>query len=182
MMKKFLLSLPVLLFPYSIIFALFCIWSGFLMETLFQNNAFLLIFALLFFFVIALGFSITTCALGLIKNWDYVELSRLNMLIKLLSIPAYIMIFIIGILCFITIFTFVVSFILIILDCMAILLSGLIGVCAIKRCYDNKAISSKEMILHSILQFIFCVDIISSIIVFIKAKKAKKQMCETLQN
>ena len=73
-----------------------------------------------------------------------------------------------------TIFTFAISVILMDLDVMSIILSGLIGISAVKRSYDNEAISAGEMVLYSILQFVFCADVIVSIIVFHKSKKKSK--------
>lgn len=93
------------------------------------------------------------------------------MLIKTISIPAYVAIFVIGVACMFTIFTFAISFALMILDAMAILLSGLIGLCAVKRCCDGKALSANKMIPYCVLQFVFCADVVASIIVYRKARK-----------
>lgn len=97
------------------------------------------------------------------------------MMIKLISIPAYLVIFVLGVIFMFMIFTFAISIVLMILDGMAIVLSGLIGVSAVKRSHDEKAISTVEMVIHGILQFIFCADIVSSILVFYKAKKKKRE-------
>ncbi|USF29781.1 hypothetical protein C820_001189 [Clostridium sp. MD294] len=69
-----------------------------------------------------------------------------------------------------TIFTFGISFVLLALDCASIFLSGLIGLSAVKQNYTEGIFSIKELFLHSILQFIFCADVISAIILFRKSK------------
>lgn len=170
-MKKFVPTVSIVLFPYAVAFVLYCIFSGFLMESIFQNNAYLCLLLLIIIWVIALICAVSICAVSLVRKWDFVELSRVNMLIKTISIPAYLFIFVFGLACMLTIFTFGISIVLMVLDAMAIVLSGLIGVSAVKRSYDNKAISVKEMILYGILQFVFCVDVVVSIILFRKSKK-----------
>lgn len=173
-MKKFVPTLSIALFPYAVAFVLYCIFSGFLMENIFQNNAYLCLILLVIIWAVALVCAVSTCAASLIRKWDFVELCRVNLLIKTISIPAYLFIFIFGIVCMLTIFTFAISVILMDLDVMSIILSGLIGISAVKRSYDNEAISAGEMVLYSILQFVFCADVIVSIIVFHKSKKKSK--------
>lgn len=170
-MKKFVPTVSIVLFPYAVAFVLYCIFSGFLMESVFQDNAYLCLLLLIIIWVIALICAVSICAVSLVRKWDFVELSRVNMLIQTISIPAYLFIFVFGLACMLTIFTFGISIVLMVLDAMAIVLSGLIGISAVKRSYDNKAISVKEMILYGILQFVFCVDVVVSIILFRKSKK-----------
>lgn len=173
-MKKFVPAISIVLFPYAIAFVLYCIFSGFLMESVFQNNAYLCLLILIIIWVVALICAVSISARSLVRKWNFVELSRANMLIKTISIPAYLVIFVIGTACMLTIFTVAISVILMILDVMAIVLSGLIGISAVKRSYDSKAISANEMILYGVLQFVFCADVVTSIIVFRKSKKICK--------
>ena len=180
LMKKFIPAITIVIFPYAIAFVLYCIFSGFLMESLFQNNVYLCLLALLVLWGTSLICSITICAVSIIRKWDFMELSRINMIIKIVLIPAYIVIFAVGTICMLTIFTYLISLVLMILDGMAIILSGIFGFSAIKRSYDNNAISLNEMVIHSFFQFIFCADVISSIIVYRKAKSEFKR-CK-LQN
>ena len=57
-MAKYVLSLPVILFPYTLLFALCCLYTGFLMEPVFQNNGYLLLLALALCFVVAAVFAV----------------------------------------------------------------------------------------------------------------------------
>lgn len=170
-MKKFLPAISIVLFPYAIVFMLYCMFSGFLMEDVFQNNAYLCLLILILIWVVALICAVSICAVSLIRKWDFVGLSRVNMLIKTISIPAYVVIFVVSVACILIIFTFAISVALMILDAMAILLSGLIGLSAVKRCCDGKVLSANQMILYCVLQFVFCADVIASIIVYRKAKR-----------
>lgn len=173
-MKKYVPVISIALFPYAVVFALYCIFSGFLMENVFQNNGYLCLLALLLFWCAALICTVAVSVAAMVQKWDHVELCRVNMLIKLIMIPAYIVIFIIGVICILTIFTIAFSVILVILDVMSMILSGIFGVSAIKRSYDSGAVSALEMIIHVVLQFVFCADIVSSVIVYHKAKRLYK--------
>ncbi|WP_417030125.1 hypothetical protein [Blautia hydrogenotrophica] len=173
-MKKFVPALSIVLFPYAVAFVLYGIFSGFLMENIFQDNIYFCLFILLIIWLVALICAVSTCAVSLMRKWDFVELCRVNMLIKTISIPAYLFTFIFGTVCMLTIFTFAISVILMVLDAMAIVLSGLIGISAVIRSCDNKAISARETFFYGILQFVFCADVITSIIVFRKSKKKVK--------
>ena len=61
-MKKYLLALPIFLFPYSLLFGLYCLYTGFLMESVFQNNGYLLILALFLCTLVSLAFTGALCA------------------------------------------------------------------------------------------------------------------------
>ena len=66
----------------------------------------------------------------------------------------------------ITIFTIGVTFILMILDGMTIILSGLIGISSIINGLRENKISLKQAVIHGVLQFIYCADVISSIVLY----------------
>ncbi|HEX3017860.1 MAG TPA: hypothetical protein VHP31_08420 [Caproicibacter sp.] len=144
------------------------------METIFHNDIFCGLLYLLIFYAAALVCSVATFIIGLVKKWNPQELLHINMVIKLIHIPAYILIFIIGLVCLLTIFTFAISIVLMILDSMTIFLSGLIGLGGIIRSYSENKLSKKAAVMHGILQFVFCADVISSIIVYRKVKIAKQ--------
>ena len=169
-MKRNFLLVPVVVFPYLILFAIVCIFSGYFMDSLFQNNALLLLFALLIFYIVALACTVVSFITGIAKKKSGLALFRASMIIKLLHIPSYVLIFIIGLLCLITIFTFAITIVLMILDCMTIFLTGLIGLCGIIRSFKENKLSKNEAIIHGVLQFVFCADVISSIMVYKKTK------------
>ena len=174
-MRPYLYLILVILFPYTVVLALLCIFMEIsifrsIMEVIFQNNALLLLLALLIFYVIAFICSLVTLATSIVKERDGRELLRVNMIIKLLHIPGYLMIFIAGFVFLLTIFTFPIALVLMMLSGMAIFLTGLIGLGGILRSFREKRLSKNEAILHSFLQFVFCADIISSIYLYRKTK------------
>lgn len=95
------------------------------------------------------------------------------MIVKLAQVPAFIAIFILGFFLSITIFTILFSVFFIIYDCMTIYVTGLTGISAVIRNYDDKKFSKRFAVANAFLQFAFCVDVISAVIIY---KKSKKQL------
>jgi len=178
-MKKYLPLTLVILFPYMIIFAIVCIFTGFLMETVFGYNVFVLIAALLILYIAAFICSAVVFIRSLVKKRSAIELLRMNMIIKLVHIPAYVLIFLLGFAFFMTIFTFAFTIALMILDVMTIVLTGLLGLSGVIRGYSENKLSQNAAIVHGILQFVFCLDVASAIIAYRKAKKAPSENPQT---
>lgn len=174
-MRKYFQFFLIALFPYLILFALICMFTGYFMDSVFQNNVFLLLLLLIVVYVIALVCAVASFISSLAKKRKTLDVLHINMIIKLIHIPAYLLIFIVGIFCMITIFTFGVTIVLIILDGMTIALSGLIGFGGVIQSLREKKISVKAAIIHGILQFIYCADVISSIVIYRKVKVIESQ-------
>lgn len=141
------------------------------METVFNNNILYCIILIMILGLISLLASISICVLGYLKKWTPIEMAYINMIIKLAQIPAYIAIFVLGVIFLLTIFTFGFVIAFVIVDILTILISGLIGVTATMKNYTYGSLSKSECVIHSILQFVFCVDVVSAIIVYRKSKK-----------
>lgn len=101
-----------------------------------------------------------------------------NMLIKLLHIPFYIIVFLIGMLFFavsvIPAFIFVtpaVIFILFMIDLLLMYITSIYGISALARGKRKGVISTTFLIVNIILHLFFVTDIISSVIVFAELKK-----------
>ncbi len=165
MIKKFTIML-IAIFPYLIVLALIFIFTGQFMETVFHNNAFTLLLILIVMYVVSLVCAIVIFIASISKKSNVLEVLHMNMIIKLIHIPAYLLIFVIGLICMLTIFTIGLSIVLMVLDGMTIVLSGLIGLGGVIRSLRDKKISITAAVIHGILQFVFCADIISSIVIF----------------
>ena len=105
------------------------------------------------------------------KSNDTLSLLRTNLIIKLIHIPAYVMLFIMGLLSTITTFTIGFALIVILLDIMIIILSGLVGLGAISKAMMEKRLSKEDVFLHGALQFVFCLDVFSAFSLYRKLKK-----------
>jgi hypothetical protein len=144
------------------------------MDTIFNNNAFSFLFILIIVFVAALVCALAVFITGFTKKKNSLEVLRINMIIKLIHVPAYLLIFVFGLLCTLTIFTIGINIVLIIFDGMTIILSGLIGIGGIIRGLRENKISIKKAVLHGMLQFVYCADIISSIVIYRTVKATEK--------
>lgn len=173
-MKKYIPYLLIILFPYMIVFALICIFTGLFMDTIFHNNIYSILILLIIIYVGSLGCTVIMFIKGFSKDKRLFEIMKSNMIIKLIHIPAYLLIFAFGLICSLTIFTIGITIALVILDIMTIILSGLIGVGGILRGLREHKLSIRNALLHSILQFVFCADIISSIILYRKIKATEE--------
>ena len=132
-MKKYLLALPIFLFPYSLLFGLYCLYTGFLMESVFQNNGYLLILALFLCTLVSLAFTGALCAWSLAKKTDAAEMAKLNMIVKLVHIPAYIAIFLLGAVMLISVWGIGFTIVFFLHDVAAIAMTGFIGAVAVVR-------------------------------------------------
>lgn len=172
-MVKYLQLFFIALFPYLIVFVLICMFTGYSMDNVFHDNVLIPFSIFIGLYVVALISSVITFIKSLTKKRELLEVLRINMIIKLIHVPAYLCIFIVGLGCMITIFTFGITIVLMILDGMTIVLSGLIGLGGVIRSLRENKISITKAVIHSIFQFVFCADIISSIVIYSTVKAAE---------
>lgn len=171
-MKRYLCFLPAAIFPYCVLFVMYCVFSGFLIDSLFEEQFFPLLLCLCVIWVLGLFLTALFLAVDARRKTPALTLARINMLVKLAHIPAYVVIFILGLSMMLTLFTMGISILLVVFDVMAIALSGLAGLVAVRRCRLQGLCSRRFAVLHGILQFVFCADVVSAIVVYRKARRA----------
>lgn len=177
--KKIWLMIPAALNPYLFILSIAGMLSSanvkFITES--QFLASFGIFIWYGFFIILGLISIALTALcfvlSLTKKWDPLFLSKCAMIIKLIQIPAYIVIFVFGVLFATTIWLYVVSVIAMIVDYITLLMSSSLNIAAIINLIREKKLSFKKSILVIISQFIFCVDVVMAIVLYKKLKRSQ---------
>ena len=125
-------------------------------------------------FIISLICNVIFLVLSIYKKWDCKKVALFNMVTKIVQIPAYIAVFLLGALSFSTLFTMGLAVVFFLFDCASIFLTGLIGVTSVIRCYTDRIISKRFSIINGLLQFVFCADVISSIIIFVQVKYKHK--------
>lgn len=169
-MKKMLPYVFTIFFPYYMVLLICSLFSHQIMKSVFHDNFYLGILYLFILWVIALISVIVLNVKHFMKKTEAVRVASINMVIKIAQIPAYVFIFVAGLACLLTIFTFGISIVFVILDCASIFLSGLVGVSAVMRCHEEGILGRTEMVVHGVLQFVFCLDVVSSVIMYRKAK------------
>ena len=179
--KKILLAIPSIILPYVLLLVLFTIFSGsgnpisrFIIEDIFAGNGLLLFLAFCIFTFISFVLNIIFFVLSITKKWDELYLAKVAMITKLIQIPSYIVIFVLGVLLTITIFTFVFSILMFFFDYLTLIMTGLINSAAVINASRKKAVSFGKNIWIIILQFVFCADVVASIIFYIKIKNIRR--------
>lgn len=178
--KKIWLVLPVALLPYIVLCAtvipLFSTKVPLLdaiMENVFQDNALYLVSAVLLFALIAAVLSVLCFTVSIRKQWDALSLAKTAMIIKLIQVPAYILIFILGVLLMITIFTIPFSIGMLILNCLTLVLTGLLSIAAVVIAIRQNYFTLNDSLWIVVLQLIFCADVFASIALYRKLKKKR---------
>lgn len=176
--KTIWLALPALLNPYIILLALAILFCSpdnpicaAMMEHLFANNALMLGAVVLWYEILAFLLSAVCMILGICKAWDAVSLSKTTLLLKLIQIPAHVMIFILAVACMITIFTIPFTLLLLILDYLTLMMSGLFTSTAVINAIRQRKTSFRQSFWVILLQFISCADVVAAFIFYTKLKK-----------
>lgn len=184
MSKKLIcLAIPICLLPYLALFTIATVFFStkitffkFIMESVFQNSGLILIAAFFLCCIIVALLSIVYTILSLYKEWDPLPIAKLAMIVKLIQLPAYIMIFIVGAFLVFTIFTIFFSIGLFLFDCLSLFITGILVISAVVNSEKKGIFKAKQVIWVIIMQFIFCLDVISAIIFYIKLKKATAEV------
>lgn len=185
--KRIWLVIPTLILPYFVLLMLATLFFStsnpffeFIAMYVFRSNALIMISVLLAYCIIAAALSIICFAVSIRKDWDALSLAKSALIIKLIQVPAYIAIFVLGLMFAITIFTFAFSIFFILIDCLTLALTGLLTVSSVINAVKNGTIRIKEVIWVIILQFVFCADVVASIIYYKKLRKRIKTENESL--
>lgn len=101
---------------------------------------------------------------------ESVALMRTQMTMRLVQIPGYILILVVSILFLLFIFTVGFSIYFLILDTASIMITGLFSIPVYSSLYRNGLIGQKQAVCYSVLSFIFCADVVVSIICYRQVK------------
>ncbi len=170
-MKGFLPYIPALLFPYlTAALALCLFFGGEVIDAVFAGNIWRGVALLILYYFVSLIFTAALSVRKITSGCEARSCARYSMILKLAQIPAYITLFIIGLGCLITIFTFGITFTLIVFDCMAVFLDGVAAVPSVIRGARERKLTVAESVIFGILGFFFCADVVSAVIVYMKTR------------
>lgn len=175
MIRKYPQAVFVVLFPYVLLFVFYCILHSEFVNMLFKDSTDVLYVPVAAYISAFLG-AVSVPVISLKKKADGAAICRLNLFVKLLHIPAYVLFFLMAMLCLTTIFTFTVSIVFAAADLAMISVSGIIGLAAVIGSAKEKKISGVAAVFHGVLQFMFCLDIISAVILYRKNEKREKRV------
>ncbi len=179
--KRIWLVIPTALLPYFVLCSSAVIFFStkdplckFIIDRIFAGNGLLLIATLLIFSLVATVLSVICFIISIREKWNALSLAKTAMIIKLLQVPAYILIFIIGAIFLTTIFAIPFSFGLLLLDCLTLILTGLLTFAAAVNAVRQQIVIGKKWGLIVALQLVFCADVVASILFFFTLKKRVK--------
>ncbi len=137
-----------------------------------MNGSFI-IFGLLLLYLVRLaalavgGLTALSC---LMKERSAREVLAVNLTVKLLQIPAYLLIFVCGAVNLLFILTAYVALSMFVTDLFTVATTGLIGAAGVIRAKNEGFIDGLTAVILGVLQFIFVADIVAAIIALVKAK------------
>lgn len=108
------------------------------------------------------------------QEWPARDTALAALSVKLLQIPAYALFFLLGLSGMVMIQFLAVTLIIWILDLITIALSGLLGLAAVLRCKKENILTGKQAVIYGVLQFVFCVDVISAVLLYRKTRGAAR--------
>jgi len=159
-LKRILLLLSLILPPYTLV-----AWILVLLVT--KTFNWYVIAASAAFYSAAIICSVVWLVICVKKNLSAKEALRMNMFVKLMHIPAYLVIFLFGVGFVASFFAAPFAVVLLVSNCLTILSSGLIGAGAMHRALKEDMLPKYAAIILGILQFMFCVDVISCVAAYV---------------
>ena len=178
MNKKLLsLSIPIVLAPYITLFTLVTIFFStklpffrWIMEEVFHGNAWHLIAALLIFCVVVVVWAGVVSIVSVHRKWDALAVAKNAMIVKLAQIPAYVAIFVLGVVLVLGIFTIPFALGLFVVDCLFLFMTGLLVISAVVISVRNDRFTFSDLWWVVLLQFVFCADVVASILLYRKMR------------
>ena len=175
-MLLYLLLILSALFPYLAVGSIWaCMYTEVghaFIERWLDSNLWLLFVWIFVFWLIALILSVI-CTVLTARRRSVKELARINLILKCLHIPVYVLIFCIAVLFFIAVplLFLIVARLCFILDAMTIITSGVFGLGTMIKAREQNILSSAAAVLLAISQFVFCADVICAAAVFLRIRK-----------
>lgn len=174
--KRIWLILPGAVLPYIFLGALAVLFfSPQVIETAFGSNIFLYAAAVFAYAAAAVTATVVAFVLAVVRQWDALSLAKTVMLVKLLQIPGYIAVFVLGFCLMLSIFTYAFIILLVLFDVITLLMSGLLCTAAVIGAAREGHIPFLRSLWVVLLQFVFCADVAAAVIFYIQLKRASVQ-------
>ena len=179
-MKKYLKFLPVMLYPYAYIIWLI-IFSGatkvMVDANVNSNIGYEITFLLALLYM---GYTIVLVVMESVRfarNTEICGAAKINMIVKLVQIPAYIGHFIIGCIgVLMSVWGLGFIIVAIVVDALTIIHTGILAIGCMINMKKANVLTTKMAVLASIGSFIYCVDVVVAIAVFAMEKIKQKNI------
>lgn len=175
--KNTWMLMPTVFLPYYLLFTTFVLlystevtFFKWLLRSL-GDNGWAPVLFLVIYSVIALALNIFYVYQSIRKGMEPLFLAKVAMIIKLVQIPAFLIIFVYGVLFTVAIFTIGFAIAFVIFDALSLLLSGMVMMASVVNSKRRREVSNTHAILFILSQFMFCVDVVMSIVWYRRLKK-----------
>ena len=128
-------------------------------------------------FVVALASCVLNFVFALKDRVSAEKLALTAMLVKLIHIPAYILFFMIGAGGIMLIQFLAITILIFLFDCITIGFSGTFELAAILRAKNEGKLKLSEALVGAVCSYVFCIDVVCAVVVYICLKKSNKVMC-----
>jgi hypothetical protein len=171
---RYLLLLPGLYLPYSVLTAFIIILNA--PPPINQTMSFLFLI-LVVPIIVTIPLNLIFVITGLGDPDASKKMARVNMVVRLLQIPGYIINFIVGMLFMITIFTMAISLMLAFIDMLCLVATGILGTAAVMSAVKEGKMPVRAAFFASIFNYIYCLDVVYAIVLFVylAAKRVGKR-------
>lgn len=187
---KYLKMLPIIVYPYLYMLAILVVFVVAIIEDSTTQSYDYTMLAMVMSILLALVITVLCLILSIFNSirsginvYGISAPVKLNLMIKCIQIPAYIINFVIGLIgLLMSIWGIGIIGLMIIIDLCTILLTGTnnIGTCV--NLYRNKILTKKEELLFLLLSYIYVLDVIVAFYLIFKVKKNKLMNSENMQN
>ncbi len=182
MNKKLIwLFLPVIILPYYTLASIYCMmWSSrnalaeWIFANIFGNNPFIMMLTWGALAAVAFICCLIYSGFTALKGWDPLFAAKTAMIVKLILIPAYLILFVEGMIFMITIFTAFFALIIFITDCCMLFATSGVNAASAVSAVKKKLFTEKEVLPYVLCQFIFCLDVIFAVAYYKKLKELFK--------
>lgn len=175
--KNTWMLIPSAFLPYFVLFITFALlysnkvaFFKWLFKSL-GNNGWPLVIFLLMYSMIALSLNFCFMIQSIRMDREPLALAKVAMIIKLVQIPAFLVIFIYGLLFTITIFTIGFAIGFVVFDALSLFLSGMVMTASVLNSKRRREVPNTQAILFILSQFLFCVDVVVSVVWYRRLKK-----------
>lgn len=171
---RYLLLLPGIFLPYSV-FVTFV--SLFILPPTSGQGLPIQFVMLAVTVIITIPLNLVFVMTGLGETNASEKMARMNMVVRLLQIPGYLINFFFAMLFMISIFTMSISLALASLDMLCLVATGILGTAAVTAAVKEGKMSVRAAFFASIFNYIYCLDVVYAIVlyVFLAAKRVGKR-------
>lgn len=133
-------------------------------------------------FAVAITLCIAVAIFSLVKKVDSKKLALVNMIVKLVHIPAYVFLFLFGLGGIMMVQFLAITIVVFVIDCILVFTSGIFGATSAIRGKKQGYVGDFYMTVLLVGSFVFCLDVVLSVVNYIRISKKQKAARMSLED